>query len=98
MHSGQAPLGGGSSTMTLVGMARQTKFGIITEQVGSVVVGAATIYYATATVVVSETFPPATGIVLAWGLSCFWRWGQLQSLINKLVIEQAALKVIGDIE
>ena len=78
---------------SLAGMARQTDMGIIVEQVGSVIVGAATAYYSAAMIVASGTFPPSIAIVLAWGLSCFWRWGQLQSLINQRIIERAAEQI-----
>lgn len=73
------------SAVTLIGMARQTVNGIITEQVGSVMVGATTIFYSVLALYTSGSALDAiqtVGIVLAWGLSCLVRWAQLQSLIN----------------
>lgn len=71
------------SLVTLVGMASQTIWGIITEQVGCVTVAATTIFYAG--VVLAEfglNSMQGTGVVLAWGLSCGVRWVQLQFLLH----------------
>jgi hypothetical protein len=74
------------SAITLAGMAFQTVNGIITEQVGSVMVGAATVFYAAlAILVVGPGSLQTVGIVGAWGLACFVRWGQLQVLIHNAV-------------
>lgn len=71
------------SIVTLAGMARQTVNGIVAEQVGSVMVGVTTIYYSVlALVVVGMSVMQNIAIILAWGLACLWRWGQLQALIN----------------
>lgn len=71
------------SAVTLAGMARQTVNGIISEQVGSVAVGVTTVYYSSlAFYQIGWDALQNIGIILAWGLACFWRWGQLQALIN----------------
>lgn len=71
------------SVVTLAGMARQTVNGIITEQVGSVMVGVTTLYWSIlALSVVGVSVVQDVAIILAWGLACLWRWGQLQALIN----------------
>lgn len=73
------------SAITLLGLTRQTVNGIITEQVGSVAVGAATVFYSILALWVAG--PPAfqaIGIILAWGLACFARWVQLQLLLVKM--------------
>lgn len=80
------------SAVTLAGMARQTLNGIIAEQIGSVMVGATTIYYSTLVLfVIGAGAVQTVGIVLAWGLACIVRWGQLQALIN-----QTAEKVVAE--
>lgn len=72
------------SVVTLAGMARQTINGIITEQVGSVVVGVTTIYYSTLVfVTLGIDAIQSVGIILAWGLACLMRWGQLQALLRQ---------------
>lgn len=74
------------SLLTLAGMLRQTVNGIITEQIGSVTVAAATLFYsAIAFWQVGWSAVQTVGIVLAWGLSCALRWFQLQSLINSAI-------------
>lgn len=73
----------GGSALTLAGMLFQSLGGILVEQVGSVVVGAATVFYSLVILtVVGADAVQGIGIILAWGLSCFFRWGQLQALIN----------------
>lgn len=81
------------SVVTLAGMTRQTVGGIIAEQIGSVTVGATTVFYAAVGLKVSgiDVLQPV-GIVLAWGLSCFIRWIQLQLLLldaHQLKVEDA---------
>lgn len=69
---------------TLVGTAKPNADGIILEQIGSVAVGGATVVYAGAILTqvhLAGSVPAA--IVLGWGLSCFWRWGQLQALLTQ---------------
>jgi len=71
------------SVITLLGMARQTVNGIITEQVGSVMVGVTTVYWAVLAIrILGSSALQDVTIILAWGLACLWRWGQLQALIN----------------
>lgn len=83
------------SLITLVGMARQTVNGIITEQVGSVMVGVTTIFYSVLALYTSSLDAIQTvGIVLAWGLACLIRWGQLQSLIHDAVRRQEKIIVL----
>lgn len=73
---------GTGSVVTLAGMARQTINGIIAEQVGSIMVGVTTIYYAIlAFTTVGFEAIQIVGIILAWGLACIVRWGQLQALL-----------------
>lgn len=73
------------SVVTLAGMARQTNGGIIAEQIGSAVVGVATLFYIGVAILALrwDAVSMPFGLVLGWGLSCFWRWGQLQSLIQQ---------------
>lgn len=74
------------SAITLIGMAFQSLNGIITEQIGSVMVGAATVFYSgIALFIVGTSSIQNVGIVLAWGLSCFIRWAQLQVLVHNAV-------------
>lgn len=87
------------SLVTLVGMAFQTVNGIITEQIGSVMVGAATVFYSgVAFYVIGASAIQTMGIVLAWGLACLVRWVQLQILINNAVKRQAKLLVLQQVE
>lgn len=77
------------SLVTLVGMAFQSVNGIIAEQVGSVTVGAATIFYSGITLwYQGPAAIQSAGIILAWGLACFVRWIQLQILINSALKRQ----------
>jgi len=77
---------GVGSLITLGGMARQTVNGIITEQIGSVMVAAATLFYAgIAFWQLGWGALQGVGIILAWGLSCGLRWFQLQALINSAI-------------
>lgn len=87
------------SAITLAGMARQTVNGIIAEQIGSVMVGATTIFYSTlAILVLGPGVLQTVGIVLAWGIACFWRWGQLQALIHDSVQRAAKLAYLEHLE
>lgn len=70
------------SGCTLLGTFNQSVNGILLEQTGSVAVGFACLIYAAAIraqVGVAGSVP--AGIVLAFGIACLWRWGQLQGLI-----------------
>lgn len=69
------------SMLTILGMARQTLNGIITEQIGSVMVGVGATYYSVIILMKSPEAIQSIGIILAWGVACFIRWGQLQALI-----------------
>jgi hypothetical protein len=69
--------------VNLIGTLKLDVNGIILEQIGSVAVGGATILYAAAILTTLEwkgSVPAA--IVLGLGVSCFWRWGQLQALLH----------------
>jgi hypothetical protein len=71
------------SLIALVGMAFQTINGIIAEQIGSVVVGATTIFYSgIAIYFIGPSALQSVGIITAWGVACFVRWIQLQVLIH----------------
>lgn len=75
----------GSAT-TLIGMARQTDNGILTEQVGSVTVGVTTIFYSVLALFVAGIDAlQSIGIILAWGVSCLIRWIQLQALVANAI-------------
>lgn len=88
------------SAATLVGMTIQSINGIITEQIGSVMVGTTTIFYAILALSTSGVGSiQIVGVVLAWGLACLVRWGQLQALVNQTyretVREQAVKAVLN---
>lgn len=71
------------SITALAGMLFRGVGGVITEQVGNMMVAVTTLYYAIIAFVMigaSVVFP--IGIIAAWGLACFMRWIQLQLLIN----------------
>lgn len=77
------------SAVTLTGMAFQSINGIVTEQVGSVMVGSATVFYAAlALLVVGPSSLQNVGIVGAWGLACFIRWVQLQILVHNAILRK----------
>lgn len=70
------------SAVALTGMLFQSINGIITEQIGSVMVGAATVFYSVlALYTLGFQAVQIIGLVLAWGLACLIRWAQLQALI-----------------
>lgn len=80
---------------TLIGTLKPNVDGIILEQIGSVAVGGATIIYAGAILAqVGVTGSVPSSLILGFGLSCFWRWGQLQALIN--AAERAAADAKND--
>lgn len=77
------------SFMALLGLARDTDWGIVTEQVGCVMVGVATTFYSILVLmVVGPSATPAVSIILGWGLACFLRWLQLQLLIHQHIEER----------
>jgi hypothetical protein len=88
------------SAITLTGMAFQSLNGILIEQIGSVVVGVATLYYSgLAFYLVGADAAQTVGIVAAWGLACFVRWIQLQALIadgEARAVENAIVRRIED--
>ena len=96
----------GGSALALTGMMFQSINGIITEQIGNVMVGIATVFYSIIAFFVVDVLGSedvqSIGIVLAWGLSCLIRWLQLQILINsahKRQMKQELLsKIYADIE
>lgn len=74
----------GGSALTLVGMTRQTENGVITEQVGSVMVSVTTLFYSIlAFVELGDDALQPVGIIFAWGLACGVRWFQLQALLRR---------------
>lgn len=71
------------SLLTLVGMLFQSVNGIITEQIGSALVAATTVFYSVVVfIIVGGTAIQTVGVILAWGLACALRWIQLQVLIH----------------
>lgn len=87
------------SITTLAGMASQSIWGILTEQVGSVMVATTTLFYSTIAFwyIGVDAIQPV-GIVAAWGLACAIRWFQLQRLIAQTLHEQTrrdAVRSIG---
>jgi hypothetical protein len=87
------------SALALTGMAFQTVNGIIAEQIGSVMVGASTIFYSG--LILWIIGPPAfqsVGIILAWGVACFIRWAQLQVLIHDAIKRKAKIEFLAKLE
>ena len=83
------------SAITLLGMLFQSVNGIITEQIGNAMVGAATIFYATiAFWFVGIDAIQTVGIILAWGIACGLRWIQLQVLIDSAYQRQRKDEVL----
>lgn len=76
---------------SLTGMSMQTLLGVILEGVGSIAVGAATVFYGAVILLEvpfrSGAFPAA--IILGWGLANFWRWGQLRAYLTRAEREGA---------
>jgi hypothetical protein len=70
------------SALTLIGMAIHSLNGIITEGIGSVMVGVAAAFYATvALATVGMGAIQIVGWVIGWSIACFVRWIQLRMLI-----------------
>jgi hypothetical protein len=83
------------SILTLTGMVFQSLNGIILEQVGSVIVGATTVFYSgLALWVIGPTAFQTVSIILAWGVACFVRWIQLQVLIHNALKRQAKMVLL----
>lgn len=70
--------------VTLAGMSwRRSMMGVLLEQIGSVAVGGASLFYAAAILLEAGwSGLVAAGIVTGWGLSCLFRWYQLERLIR----------------
>jgi hypothetical protein len=78
---------GVGSLIALIGLERDTDWGIITEQIGCVMVGVACIFYSVIALYSAGVgATPALAIVLGWGLACIARWFQLQLLIHEHII------------
>jgi len=70
--------------VTLWGMTLRSLNGVVLEQIGSVAVGAATIFWSVVVIMtVGFAGIPSAAIVLGWGAANFLRWGQLQAIIAK---------------
>lgn len=83
------------SIVTLTGMVFQSMNGIILEQVGSVMVGATTVFYSALAIwVIGPDSIQSVSIILAWGLACFVRWIQLQVLIHSALKRQAKIALL----
>lgn len=84
------------SILTLTGMIFQSLNGIILEQVGSVTVGATTVFYSgLALWVIGPQAFQTVSIILAWGVACFVRWIQLQVLIHNALKRQAKMDLLS---
>lgn len=78
------------SIIAMGGMVRQTANGVIAEQIGSVMVGVAAIFYPViAVATVGWSVVQVVGVIFAWGVACLWRWGQLQALLRDASKRQA---------
>lgn len=87
------------SAMTLMGMMFQTVNGILTEQLGSVVVGVTAIFYSgVAFSILGLGGIAAYGLIGAWGVACLFRWFQLQALINKSHRRHINQQIVESIE
>ncbi len=75
--------------VTLAGMSwRKSLAGVLMEQVGSVAVGTTSLFYAAAIMLQAGwNGLVAAGIVAGWGLSCLFRWWQLEQLIREATAE-----------
>ena len=81
------------SVLALGGLAKDTINGIIVEQVGSVMVGASTLFYsAIALWVIGGSAGQPILIILGWGVACMIRWFQLQLLLNRMQREKVLLQ------
>lgn len=91
------------SALALTGMIFQTLNGILSEQIGSVMVAATTLFYsAIAFYFVGFNALQNVGIILAWGLACGLRWFQLQALINQSyrtkIEQEVAQTILNDMD
>jgi hypothetical protein len=86
--------------VTLAGMShRRTLTGVLLEQVGSVAVGAVSIFYATAVMIVAgwDGAVPA-GFIIGWAFSCFYRYWQLEHSIRLEATKRGAEIVVQKIQ
>ncbi len=79
--------GGGlvlGAALALVSLRLRNRLnGLLLEQVGLVMVGCSAVFYGVvATTHLGVTAAYASVFVLGFGLSCLWRWVQLQQLLN----------------
>lgn len=83
--------------VNLIGTLKLDVNGVILEQIGSVAVGGASFLYSAAifTTVQWKGFVPAA-IIFGLGLSCFWRYGQLQALLRRAEKAASDAKLDGD--
>jgi hypothetical protein len=83
--------------VNLIGTLKLDVNGVILEQIGSVAVGGASLLYSVAIFmsVQWKGFIPAA-IVLGLGVSCFWRYGQLQALLHRAEKAATDAKQDGD--
>lgn len=91
LWSGAISLG---ALLTLAGMFFRTKVsGLLTEQLGLVLVGVACLFYAGIAIVTlgatSGAAVPA-GIVFACGVACLWRWRQIQTFLKLVALVAAS--------
>lgn len=86
------------SLLAIAGMARQTVLGIFAEQIGSVMVGVAAIFYPIIAIyTVGWSVVQVVGVIFAWGIACLWRWGQLQALLKDATKRQDKEEMIRKI-
>jgi CHASE2 domain-containing sensor protein len=64
---------------------RDRRTGLITEQFGLAVTGAAALIYAGCIIAVGTGGVIPAGIVGGFGLACLWRWKDLQRIIDEAV-------------
>lgn len=87
------------SAVTLTGMAFQSVNGVITEQVGSVMVGVAVLFYSILALwSVGTEAMQSIGIVLAWGVACIIRWVQLQVLLVQARHEEIRREIVAEVK
>ncbi len=84
--------------VTLIGMSWQKSLvGLLMEQVGSVAVGSVSLFYATAVLIVAQKDGlTAAGFIVAWAISCFYRYWQIEHIIRIEALKRAAQIVEGE--
>lgn len=83
------------SFFALAGLTRDSVNGIIVEQVGSVMVAAATIFYSVIALwIIGGGAGQPIMIILGWGVACAIRWGQLQLLLRRIHAETIAVQTV----